>query len=83
VPRSGGFAGALATARAQRARRGGGAQIGVARAKKIVHGLLGRDPRMARGANAQVIVNGPALGVGQLAVDERRDERIEILAAMH
>jgi hypothetical protein len=38
---------------------------------------------MARGAHAQVIVNRLALGVGQLAVDERRDERIEVLAAMH
>jgi len=38
---------------------------------------------VARGASAQVIVDSQAVGVGQLAVDEGRDERIEILTATH
>jgi hypothetical protein len=78
-------AGALATARAKgigrRHRRG--AQLVAADAQQAEHGPLGSDPRMARGADAQVIVNRAAIGVRQFAVDERSHEGVEISATMH
>ncbi|HMF92805.1 MAG TPA: hypothetical protein VKE96_00860 [Vicinamibacterales bacterium] len=53
------------------------AQRVAARAKQVVHGTFGADPRMARRADTQMIFHRVAIGSGQLAIDERRDERVE------
>jgi hypothetical protein len=48
-----------------------------------VNRALGRDARVARRTGSQMIFHGAAIGVGELAVDERGDERIERLTVMH
>jgi hypothetical protein len=47
------------------------------------HGLFGGDARVARGADAQVLVHEAAIRVRQLAVDVRGDELIDVLTIGH
>jgi hypothetical protein len=67
----------------QRIGRLGFAEHRLARAHQIVNRALGRDARVARRTGSQMIFHGPPIGVGELAVDERGDERIERLTVMH
>jgi hypothetical protein len=67
----------------QRVGRSGPAQPRPAGAQQIVHRALGRHARVARGADAQMLFDRAPVGVGQLAVDKRRDERVERLTVMH
>jgi hypothetical protein len=48
-----------------------------------VDGPLRDDARVARRTFLQMIFDRAALGVGELTVDERRDQRIERLTVMH
>ena len=67
----------LRASQVQRVGRFGVAERGPALADEIVHGALGGDARMAWRAQTQVIFHGASIGIRQLAVDERRHERVE------
>ena len=45
--------------------------------------LFGEDTRLARRARAEMIVDEAAIGLGQLAVHERRDKGIDELTTRH
>jgi hypothetical protein len=48
-----------------------------------VYRALGCHARVAWRAAAQVIVDGTSIGVGELAVDVGRDQRVERSAVKH
>jgi hypothetical protein len=61
----------------QRRRCGVACEFGAFRAHQLADRLFGGDPGMTRRARAHMVVDEPTLERADVAVDVRRDERID------